>query len=91
MTEKLAKLIITLKDINSLPESEAKSKQIDDFFDGVGVLGLEFKTVTSGDIRCRILSVFDPSECSEVTVTAIQSEKSSMILIEAHSMEVSFD
>lgn len=91
MQQQLQHCIAALKSTDQLPESQLKDQEIEDFFNEISKLGIPITTLTSGDIRYRTLRHFNPGEGYEIIVTVIQSEKSSLIIIDAHAMDVSFD
>jgi hypothetical protein len=91
MERQLRDCITALKTTDQLPESQLKNQEIEDFFNEISKLRIPISTRTSGDIRYRTLRHFNPGEGYEIIVTVIQSEKSSLIIIDAHAMDVSFD
>jgi hypothetical protein len=89
--QQLQHCITALKITEQLPEGQLKDRQIDDFFTEISKLGITIDTRTSGDIRYRTFRHFNPGECREISVTVIQSEKSSMVIIDTKATDVSFD
>jgi hypothetical protein len=89
--QQLQHCITALKDTDQLPECQLKDQEIEGFFVEISKLRIPIDIRTSGDIRYRALRHFNPSESREVSVTVIQSEKTSMIIIDIKAMDVSLD
>lgn len=91
MEQQLQHCITALQIAEQLPEGQLKNERINDFFTEISKLRIPIGKRTSGDIQYRTLRHFNPGEGYEIIVTVIQSEKSSLIIIDAHAMDVSFD